>query len=106
MPSAWDVKCLSLSLTGLSNDLGKVGGPRQSQSIGGNQDAKVGWTERAYSLKHTKNKNQWCFQETAQNNRKDSFQLSGFVWPKKGLQPSTKLCLHCSQSRANVTIRG
>lgn len=54
MPSPWDVKCLRLSLTGLSNDLGKVGGPRQSQSIGGNQDAKVGRTETAYSLKHTK----------------------------------------------------
>lgn len=96
MLSPWDMKCLCLSLTGLSNDLGKVGGPRQSQSIGGNQDGKVGRTETAYSLKDTKNKNQWSFQETTQINRKDSLQLSGFVWPKKGssLQQSYVYSVH------------
>lgn len=52
MLSPWDVKCLCLSLTGLSNDLRKVSGPHQSQSIGENQDAKVCWTETAYSLKN------------------------------------------------------
>lgn len=67
------MKCLCLSLTGLSNDLRKVSGPRQSQLIGGNQDVKVDGTKTAYLRKHKKkkttSKNLLCFEEPTHINR-------------------------------------